>query len=85
VWAEVVESPERLERRLFQVWPEKTALREICGEMFLSPSEWQLEVTPPPTTLKDDYVHPELSKVLDRRLDQLFVVSGSTLHFRRRA
>jgi hypothetical protein len=45
-WAEVVESPDKLERRLFQVQPENTALCDVCDELGLRPTEWTLEISP---------------------------------------
>jgi hypothetical protein len=84
IWAEVVETRDKFERRLFQVRPESSKLRELVEELCLTPGEWQLEVSPPPTSNKGDYLHPKLSdELLGSTLDKLFVVAGSTLHFRR--
>jgi hypothetical protein len=84
-WAEVVDSPDKLDRRLFQCRPEKTTLRFVCDELGLSTPVWELEVSPPPTSDANDFMHKMLSKeLLDSNLDKLFIVPGSTLHFHRR-
>ena len=81
-WAEVVEGPDKLERRLFQRQPEKTTLREVCDELRLTPELWRLEVSPPTTVERHDDLRLR-DAVLDCTLDQLSIVPGSTLHFRR--
>jgi len=84
-WAEVVDSPDKLDRRLFQYMPETTTLGFICDELGLTASEWKLEISPPPTNDPRDFAHDRLSaELLGRTLDKLFVVAGSTLHFRRK-
>jgi hypothetical protein len=56
-WAEVLDSPDKLDRRLFQRPPEITRLRSVCDELGLSTSEWMLEVSPPPTSDANDFMH----------------------------
>jgi SIR2-like domain len=84
-WAEVVEAPDKLARRLFQVQPEETKLGDVCDELGLTPEEWTLEISPPATIDMKDELEQSLAKDrLERTLDRLTVVPGSTLHFRRR-
>jgi hypothetical protein len=82
-WAEIVEGSDKFERRLFERRPESTTLHDICRELSLSPQEWELEVSPPPTIDEHDFKHRDLADKLARTLDELFVVPGGTLHFRR--
>ncbi len=80
-WAEVVESPDKLERRLFQK-PETTTLREVCDELGLTPANWTLVISPP-ATIEEQRERPLTEDELKQRLDELKVVPSSTLHFRR--
>jgi hypothetical protein len=85
-WAEVLDSPDKLDRRLFQRPPEKTTLRFVCDELGLSTPVWELEVSPPPTSKTKDFMYKILGEeLLDSNLDKLFIVPGSTLHFHRRS
>jgi hypothetical protein len=81
-WAEVVSENGEFERRLFQEDP-KTTLGDVVRELNLSPEHWTFEVSPAPSL--DDLKEPRkpISGNAARTLQNLGVVPGSTLHFRR--
>ena len=78
-FAEIVSDTGEIERRLFQDMP-KERLCSIVERLGLSPEHWKLQVTPPPSLEPVEY---PLSARLDFTLQDLGVVPGSTLHFRR--
>jgi hypothetical protein len=77
-FVEIVSDTGEIERRLFQEMPDKT-LGPLVDSLGLSPEHWELEVTPPPSPA----THQPLPKLLDLTLQDIGVVPGSTLHFRR--
>jgi hypothetical protein len=81
-WAEVVSESGEFERRLFQEGPQAT-LHDVVRELNLSPEHWTFEVSPAPSL--DDLKEPRksISGHATRTLQNLGVVPGSTLHFRR--
>jgi hypothetical protein len=77
-FVEILTDTGELERRLFQEMPDKT-LDSVVHELGLSADYWELTVTPP-RTYQDEQA---LSKLLSLSLQELGIVPGSTLHFRR--
>ena len=77
-FVEILAQTGELERRLFQSMPGET-LKSLVDRLGLSPRHWTLEVTPPPSLNPQ----PPLRKRLSLTLQQLGIVPGSTLHFRR--
>jgi hypothetical protein len=77
-FVEIVSSTGEVERRLFQKMPHDT-LQRIVDSLGLSAKHWTLEVSPPRTFGPQ----PKLPELLDLTLQQLGIVPGSTLHFRR--
>jgi hypothetical protein len=78
-WAEIAAHSEEFERRLFQT-SSKEKLSAIVRKLNLSPQHWTVEVSPAPRPY--DPIR-RVSALLHRTLDDLGVVPGSTLHFRR--
>jgi SIR2-like domain len=78
-WAEILTDSGDVERRLFQVRHD-LPLSAIVSEMNLSPEHWMVQVSPAPTL--DQPVH-RLKDAVATTLQDLGVVPGSTLHFRR--
>jgi hypothetical protein len=78
-WAEIAAQSEEFERRLFQT-SSKEKVSAIVRKLNLSPPHWTVEVSPAPRPY--DPVR-RVSALLQRTLDDLGVVPGSTLHFRR--
>ena len=78
-FVEIVSDRGEVERRLLQNMPDER-LCSLVKRLGLSPEHWTLQVTPPPSL---EPTEPPLSERLDLTLQQLGVVPGSTLHFRR--
>jgi len=79
-FVEVVSESGEVERRLFQIMPDVT-LNSVVTELQLSPGQWTVQVTPPPS--RDNRPRKLTSKHLAQTLQKLGVVPGSTVHFRR--
>lgn len=79
-FVEVIGAGGELERRLFQTRPD-LPLAEVVADLQLAPAEWSVRVSPPPDA-SDPWLALDGER-LDRALQALGVVPGSTLHFRR--
>jgi hypothetical protein len=79
-FVEVLSGTGDIERRLFQLMPD-TKLHRIVEQLQLSPEHWTVEVTPPPT--RQESTGGLLRERLSDTLQELGVLPGSTLHFRR--
>lgn len=80
-FVEVITDAGEVERRLVQELPD-TTLETIVGGLQLSPAYWEVEVSPPPSL--DEHQGP-VTERLALTLQQLGVLPGSTVHFRRPA
>ena len=80
-WAEIAAQSEEFERRLFQT-SSTEKLSAIVRKLNLSPPHWTVEVSPAPRPSEPSR---PVSALLQRTLDDLGAVPGSTLHFRRAA
>jgi hypothetical protein len=79
-WAEIVLDSGEIERRLFQC-KQNVPLGDIVKELNLPPHLWTVEVTPPPRL--EPTKDLQLTQQRGTTLQELGVVPGSTLHFRR--
>jgi hypothetical protein len=78
-FVEVISDAGEVERRLVQAMPDVT-LRSIVQDLQLSPAHWHVEISPPPS------LEERPAAVVERQeltLQQLGVLPGSTVHFRR--
>ena len=81
-FVEVVSAEGEVERRLFQEMPD-VMLGSVVKNLHLTSAQWSVEVTPPPTRDEGPLdLNPER---LQQTLQELGVVPGSTVHFRRRS
>jgi hypothetical protein len=80
-FVEVITDAGEVERRLMQELP-GTTLETIVAGLQLSPAHWEVEVSPPPSL--DEHPGPVTDR-LGLTLQQLGVLPGSTVHFRRPA
>jgi hypothetical protein len=78
-WAEIATPSGGVERRLFQEDPQNRTLGNIAADLDISVENWEAEVTPPPDFERE--ILP-LADKCGKKLEELGVVPGSTLHFR---
>ena len=79
-FVEVLSAGGEVERRLFQAMPDLT-LDSLVKDLQLTAAQWTLEVTPPPGL--EQGPHALTGRRLSQTIQELGVVPGSTVHFRR--